>query len=261
MSVHRRIELGHLLIALASVAGVTATYVAWLHVANATTAALSYLLIVLFVAASSPLWVAIVASVAAMLTFNFFFLAPVGTLAIAEPENWVALFSFLAVSLVASRLSAMARARQRDALSRRDDLSRLFDLSRDILLTSEAGSEAIAVLARHLAGRFQLDYASICLPAGDSFERYEAGDERLRQRLSTETLRRGLDYLEPLVYVDSRPVSSAAPAYPGEARSVRLMPLRLGTRTIGVLAAAGRPIEAGTLDTLGSVVAIAIERI
>jgi two-component system sensor histidine kinase KdpD len=39
-----------------------------------------------------------------------------------------------------------------------------------------------------------------------------------------------------------------------------LVPLRLGTKPIGVLAAAGRPVEAGTLDTLAGVVAIATER-
>jgi two-component system sensor histidine kinase KdpD len=41
---------------------------------------------------------------------------------------------------------------------------------------------------------------------------------------------------------------------------IRLVPLRVGTKPIGVLAAAGRPVEAGTLDTLAGVVAIAIER-
>ena len=34
----------------------------------------------------------------------------------------------------------------------------------------------------------------------------------------------------------------------------------MGTKPIGLLAASGRPIEAGTLDTLAGVVAIAIER-
>ena len=43
--------------------------------------------------------------------FNYFFLPPVGTFTIADPQNWVALFAFLAVSLVASNLSAVARAR------------------------------------------------------------------------------------------------------------------------------------------------------
>ena len=45
-----------------------------------------------------------------------------------------------------------------------------------------------------------------------------------------------------------------------DGQTVRLVPLRVGTRPIGVLAAAGRPVEAGTLDALAGVVAIAIER-
>jgi two-component system sensor histidine kinase KdpD len=46
-----------------------------------------------------------------MVAFNFFFLPPVGTFTVIDPQNWVALFTFLAVSLVASRLSSVARDR------------------------------------------------------------------------------------------------------------------------------------------------------
>jgi two-component system sensor histidine kinase KdpD len=46
-----------------------------------------------------------------------------------------------------------------------------------------------------------------------------------------------------------------------DGRAIRLVPLRVGTKPIGLLAAAGRPVEAGTLDTLAGVVAIAIERV
>jgi len=45
-----------------------------------------------------------------------------------------------------------------------------------------------------------------------------------------------------------------------DGRDIRLVPLRVGTKPIGILAAAGRPVEAGTLDALAGVVAIAIER-
>ena len=41
---------------------------------------------------------------------------------------------------------------------------------------------------------------------------------------------------------------------------VRLVPLRLGTKPIGLLAAAGRGVEPGSLDALAGVAAIAIER-
>ena len=68
-------------------------------------------MVVLVVAATSRLRVAVVTSLVAMLCLNFFFLPPVGTFTIADPQNWVALFAFLAVSLVASNLSAVASAR------------------------------------------------------------------------------------------------------------------------------------------------------
>ena len=63
---------------------------------NAATVAMSFLIVVLLVAATSPLWVAVTTSFAAVLAFNFFFLPPVGTLTIADPQNWIALFALLA---------------------------------------------------------------------------------------------------------------------------------------------------------------------
>jgi two-component system, OmpR family, sensor histidine kinase KdpD len=256
-----RNDLSHLSAALVGVAGVTAAYAAWLGVTNHTTVAVSYLLVVLFVAASSPLWVAIVTSLVAMLAFNFFFFPPVGTFTIADPQNWIALFAFLAVSLVASRLSALARDRQREALSRRDELARLFDLSRDILLTTEPGSEAITILARHISSRFQLDYVSICLPAATGFERFEAGALDLGHLLTTDDLRRALSETEHASESDTQTPAGRQVVLSDATHPIRLVPLRLGTRAIGILATAGRPIEPDTFDTLGSFVALAIERL
>ena len=112
-----RRERLHALLGLAGVGAVTLTYRLGLET-NATTVALSYLLVVLFVAASSRPWVGVTTSVAAMIALNFFFFPPVGTLTIVDPQNWVALFAFLAVSLVASRLSAVARDRVAIAIER-----------------------------------------------------------------------------------------------------------------------------------------------
>ncbi|HVQ14842.1 MAG TPA: DUF4118 domain-containing protein, partial [Vicinamibacterales bacterium] len=55
------------------------------NLSNATTVALGYLIVVLLVAATSRLWVAVTTSIAAMLVFNFFFLPPVGAFVIADP--------------------------------------------------------------------------------------------------------------------------------------------------------------------------------
>jgi two-component system, OmpR family, sensor histidine kinase KdpD len=261
MTANRRRDFSHLLVALSSVVGATALYVRWLGVTNHTTVAVSYLLIVLFVAASSPLWVAIVTSIASMLAFNFFFFPPVGTFTIADPQNWIALFAFFAVSVVASRLSALARDRQREALNRRDELARLFDLSRDILLTTEPGSEAIGILARHIVSRFQLDYVCIYLPAATEFARFEAGALDLGHLLTTEELRRRLAEAERAIESDAQTSAGRQVVWSDATHPVRLVPLRLGTLALGILATSGRTIEPGTLDTLGSVVAIAIERI
>jgi len=50
--------------------------------------------------------------IVASLSFNFFFLAPVGTLRIADPQNLAELFTLLTVSLLASHLSSQVREAQ-----------------------------------------------------------------------------------------------------------------------------------------------------
>jgi hypothetical protein len=61
---------------------------------NATTIGFAYLLLVLVIATVWGFLEALVASILATLCFNFFFLPPVGRFTIAEPQNWIALFSF-----------------------------------------------------------------------------------------------------------------------------------------------------------------------
>jgi two-component system sensor histidine kinase KdpD len=52
-----------------------------------------------------------------MLAFNFFFIQPVGSFFVADPQNWVVLAVFLAVAVVASKLSASAQERARARLA------------------------------------------------------------------------------------------------------------------------------------------------
>ena len=243
--------------ALTALAGITLVLAAWLRVSNAATIAVTYLLLVLFVAATSRLAIAAVTSVGAMLCLNFFFLPPVGTFTIADPNNLVALFAFLVVSLVGSHLSAVARARTDEAVDRRNELARLFDLSRDVLMITESG-EALPALARAIARRFDLEFVALAVPRGSDWDVYQAG---AAFELDTRELTSAYAAAQTTLEFDAY-----ARTYAGHRTTsvngvvVRLVPLRLGTKPIGVLAAAGRPVEAGTLDTLAGVVAIAIER-
>src|SRR5580700_9738625 len=91
-----------LLVSLTGVASVT--YVASALIPhNPTTVGFAYLLLVLLIASAWGLAEATLASVAATLAYNFFFLPPVGKFAISDPQNWVAFFGFLATALITSR--------------------------------------------------------------------------------------------------------------------------------------------------------------
>src|SRR5271170_2876412 len=82
---------------------------------NQTTIALTFLLAILAVSAVWGMAVSVFMSLAAVLAFNYFFLPPVGTFTIADPQNWVALFAFLAVAVISSHLSTRARQKAADA--------------------------------------------------------------------------------------------------------------------------------------------------
>jgi two-component system sensor histidine kinase KdpD len=248
----RKLGLG-----LAGIAGLTLLFAQWTQVSNATTVALGFLIVVLLVATTARLWVAVTVSCVAMLAFNFFFLPPVGTLTIADPQNWIALFAFLAVSLIASNLSAVARARTQEAVARRDELGRLFDLSRDVLLITES-QEANASLAAFISRRFDLDYVAICVPHGSEWVVFEAGPQSLT--LEPRDLSAAFRSLAQAGGTDDAASDAGHRFLNAGSRAVRLVPLRLGSRPIGLLAAAGRPIEPGTFDALAGLVAIAIER-
>jgi len=247
-----------LLAAGAAILLVTVSLRVWLHLTNPTMAALSFLLIVLLTATVARLLTAVVVCVIADLCLNYFFMPPFGTFTIADPQNWVALFAFVAVSVVASSLSSAVRDRALEVSARRDELARLFDLSRDVLLTTDS-TEAISQLARFVSSRFALDFAAICLPAGAAWEIHPAGS--LDLALDSHQLSRVFGSAERTLEFDAR-----ARAYSGhqtmviDGRAVHLVPLRFGTKAVGLLAAAGRAVDPGTLDALAGVVAIAIER-
>ena len=94
---------------------------------NTITVSLLLLLFILFTATFFGSKTAILASVLAMLSLNFFFLEPIGTFTIYHSENWIALVAFLAVSLTAGQLSAKAKRRAEEAERLYNELQIAFD--------------------------------------------------------------------------------------------------------------------------------------
>ena len=103
---------------------------------NNTTVALTLLMVILGVSARWGLAEATVASVAAVLGFNFYFLEPIGRFTIEDPQNWVAFMAFLITAITASQLSAYARRRTAEAESRRQETEKLYALLQELSLTA-----------------------------------------------------------------------------------------------------------------------------
>src|SRR3954447_22866137 len=87
-------------------------------VATTNGLAVVYLLAVLAVAIRRGGTAALAAAVLSVLAFNFFFIAPVHRLTIADSENVAALVVFLVAALVVGRLAAAARERAAEAEER-----------------------------------------------------------------------------------------------------------------------------------------------
>ena len=97
-----------------------------------TNVALVFLTAVLSSAITYGLWPSLFACLVAVLAYNFFFLPPLYTFTIADPENVVALFFFMVVALVASYLSARVRAQAVSARERAATMENLYMFSRKL---------------------------------------------------------------------------------------------------------------------------------
>jgi two-component system sensor histidine kinase KdpD len=115
------------ILGVAGIAAVTAALRLLGSNINTTTVALALLLVVLFVAARWGSRPAIVVSVFGVLCLNFFFLPPVHTFDIAQPENWIALIAFWITAVTAGELSARVTRRAAEAEAARQEIERLYD--------------------------------------------------------------------------------------------------------------------------------------
>jgi two-component system sensor histidine kinase KdpD len=114
-----------------------------LHV-NQTTVALTFLVMVQLVAFGWGLVYSICLSIGCTLLYNFFFLPPLGNFTIADPQNWIALLSFLASAIFISRISESERRQTALTEARRSEMERLYEFSNQLLM-----EENLHDVARH----------------------------------------------------------------------------------------------------------------
>jgi two-component system sensor histidine kinase KdpD len=210
-----------------------------------------YLLAVLAVAVAFGSWPAVVASVAAFLAFDFFFVEPVHTFTVSDPEEWLSLLLFLLTAIVTGQLAAGQRRRAQEAEQREREAVVLYDVAR--LVAEPELDQALRAVAERL--RRELDLAGVAIEvteaAGRPADVAVGEDEALRIMRTARA--------EPAhVLGKGRPPTAAERGAPGRwvriARSrplgaeqarerarLRVVPLDVPERRIGALLLVSRP--------------------
>ena len=207
---------------------------------NQTTVALSFLLAILAISAVWGMAVSVFMSVVAMLVFNYFFLPPIGKLTIADPQNWVALFAFLVTSITGSQFSARIRKEADEAHQRRREVERLYGFSRQLLGEGNV-IQLMNAIPDYIVQSFEAGAADIFVAQKDKFYRSGFGAAHLdEEQMKTA-------FLQDEMTLDTE-------------RGEYFIPVRLGVRPIGSLGISGAQLSRQSLEAVGTLTAIAIER-
>jgi two-component system sensor histidine kinase KdpD len=197
-------------------------------------------MLVLFLAAKWGLRYAVATSIVATAAYNYYFLPPIETFTINDPQNWLAIFAFLTVSVVGSRLSERAREEADDARRRQRELEVLYGLSRQLLQTENVASLLNAISpAIMLVTRAD----AIVLYLLDGDRRYMAGDSSLIQ----------------MDDIGLRQLAQTLPA-PDTVGLEARVPLRVGVRPRGLLLISGVSLSTETLEAMGGLISVSIDR-
>lgn len=209
--------------------------------ANAVTVGFAFLIVVLMAAIFAGQAVAIVTSILATLCFDFFFLPPYGTFRIADPDNWVALLSFLIVTMtVGHYISAAAESETKRKELEKGDLN----LSKFVprLFSIAPGELTLSMLAEETKRIFELDSCSIHLHESGQSEYRSGSSEAHGKSESGQDVNTTFDRLADETGQD-----------------VRYFAIDAGGGRNGVLIAKTAHVPAETLKTAASLISIVLK--
>ncbi len=199
------------------------------------------------------------ACVLSMLVYNFFFLPPLYTLTVADPENVVALFFFLIVAVIVSNLTAATRRQVVTARARAKTTAELYAFSRKVAGIG-ALDDLLWATAYQIAAMLKVRTV-LLMPIKDGEGLEVASGYPPEDRLDDADMAAARWSWE-----HNHPAGRGADTLPGGKRL--FLPLRTGSGPVGVLGidreTAGpllTPDERRLLDALADQAAVAIERI
>ena len=206
---------------------------------------LVFLLLVVLIAARWGWAPGLVASIAANVAYNFFFVPPLHTFRVQEPHNVVALLVFLGVASLTSALLARARAGEAAALRREQETAILYELSRLIIVGADAHS-TLTTICRRVCDSFDVDSCAVLLPGEQGLQPQAwsgpidtAPITAFERRAAATAFTSGR-----LVFLNDtparrRPRLVGKPGPRDRRLPVIYVPLRVGDQTVGVLQVIG----------------------
>ena len=212
---------------------------------------LLYLLIVLTLASTRGLYSAIVASVVAFLSFDFFLTQPLYTFTIFKVEEWLALFIFLVTAIITGQLASALRLRAEQARKREYETRVLYELVRDTN-REENVERQLSIIARAVVDVFSswgVRDCAILLPDASGKLVIQANTRSSKEQVTlladeaatatwvmsqAQTAELHDVSLTPERYAPRAVVRSTNLKHPMR-RYVRMVPLKLGQRVVGVL--------------------------
>ncbi len=214
-----------------------------------------YLLVVLLLASTRGRYAAILASVVAFLSFDFFIVPPLYTFVIYRIEEWVALFVFLVDAILTGQLAVALRERAEQASRRERETRVLYDLLR--VTNREAESErqlhAIARAVVDVLSTWGVHDCAILQPDASGTLQVQASAYQPADKITLSsdekaiaawvlTHGRTMGLYDDTTLAPStsarfvqRVIVKSTAAGRAVGRSLRLVPLKLGDRVVGVL--------------------------
>jgi two-component system sensor histidine kinase KdpD len=218
---------------------------------------LIFLVAVILVAGRYGLWPSVVASVASVLAYNFFFLPPVHTFTISQPKHVAALVFFLAAALVASNLAGRVRDESMAARLRARTSEALYAFSRKLAAVATL-DDLLWAAAFQIASMLRLNVVVLL---------QENGHLELRVGYPPEDQLDAADLAAAhWSWKHNTPAGRGAETLPGGKRL--FLPIRTSRGSVGVIGldrerpgALFTPDERRLLDALLDQTAVAIERV
>ncbi len=218
--------------------------------ADSGTAAILYLVLVVWAATLAGRALSIYLAVFTSFLFDYFFLPPLHTFGLSGFQAWLAMISFVVSCVIVSRVAERARRQTQQAEQRREDVERLYALSQEMMLHDDAAG-LIREIPRLVEHNFALDAVLL----------YVRDEDRLYSTVPASSAKQGVAAFAPEeMRTALRAVSAAWEPNSELPQGYTPVNLVFGMNSVGTLAWKPATLSREVATSVAAQVAIAITR-